>query len=145
MSNGNTEQCANPMPPSRRLDPLRLWQPGAGGGGSLDEADEYAAAGFSGGGVGPLSDAGGGSSGADADSAALPPGTCIAVQLDARGGRLHDWLARKVTGKLSLFLQCLIFPSLRPPSLTRATMHLHAWSAYPARSQMCNILTAMPC
>ena len=32
------------------------------------------------------------------DSTALPPGTCIAVQLDARGGHLHDWLARKVTG-----------------------------------------------
>jgi hypothetical protein len=32
------------------------------------------------------------------DTAELPPGTCIAVQLDARGGRLHDWLNRKVTG-----------------------------------------------
>ena len=25
-------------------------------------------------------------------------GTCIAVQLDVRGGRVHDWLERKGTG-----------------------------------------------
>ena len=40
----------------------------------------------------------GGGAGRDVSADELPPGTLIAVQLDARGGRMHDWLARKVSG-----------------------------------------------
>lgn len=40
----------------------------------------------------------GAEAGAGAGADDLPPGTLIAVQLDARGGRMHDWLARKVSG-----------------------------------------------
>lgn len=50
------------------------------------------------------------------DTAELPPGTCIAVQLDARGGRLHDWLNRKVTGVMSRLPLSSISRCIEPSS-----------------------------
>ncbi len=93
-----------PAGATRRLDALRLWRRPA----DQEETVEHGSlrrriasvAGF----------------GAVASSVdALPPGTRIAVQLDARGGRLHEWLTREVTGaRMSLTSRGLGFQAPRP-------------------------------